>query len=66
MTIRRKLLGVTTLGPGFVLGVSVVGYWGISSVKQATAEVAATSSAIRNHVEAGVYNDLTRSDMSFS
>jgi hypothetical protein len=26
--------------------------------------VAATGSSIRNHIEAGVYNDLTRSDLS--
>jgi uncharacterized membrane protein len=64
MTIKRKLLGFTVIGLVFVLAIGVVGYWGISTVRQTTAEVAATSSAIRNHVEAGVYNDLTRSDMS--
>jgi methyl-accepting chemotaxis protein len=64
MTIKRKLLGFTIIGLVFVLAISIVGYWGISTVKQTTAEVAATGSAIRNHVEAGVYNDLTRSDMS--
>src|SRR6266496_3849715 len=64
MTSRRKLLGLTIISLIFVSSISVVGYWGISSVKQTTAEVAATGSAIRNHVEAGVYNDLTRSDMS--
>src|SRR6266700_4127714 len=63
-TIRRKLLGLTIIGLVFVLAIGATGYWGIGTVRQTTAEVAATSSAIRNHVEAGVYNDLTRSDMS--
>ena len=64
MTIKRKLLGLTATGLAFVLAISVTGYWGISTVEQTTAEVAATGSAIRNHVEAGVYNDMTRSDIS--
>jgi CHASE3 domain sensor protein len=64
MTIKRKLLGLTVTGLAFVLAISVTGYWGISTVEQTTAEVAATGSAIRNHVEAGVYNDMTRSDIS--
>src|SRR5437867_12044312 len=64
MTIKRKLLGLTIAGLAFVLTSSVTGYWGISTVEQTTAEVAATGSAIRNHVEAGVYNDMTRSDIS--
>ena len=63
-TIRRKLFGLTTVALAFVLGVSGAGHWGISSVQQATVHVAATSSAIRNHIEAGVYNDLTRADVS--
>ncbi len=63
-TIRRKLLGLTVSGLVFVASVSVTGYWGITSVEKTTASVAATSSAIRNHIEAGVYNDLTRADVS--
>jgi len=64
MTIKRKLLGLTVTGLGFVLALSAAGYWGISTVEETTGEVAATGSAIRNHVEAGVYNDMTRSDIS--
>ncbi len=64
MTIKRKLLGLTITGLAFVLAISATGYWGITSVEETTAEVAATGSAIRNHVEAGVYNDMTRSDIS--
>jgi methyl-accepting chemotaxis protein len=63
-TIRRKLFGLTICGLVFVAAVSVTGYWGISTVEKATAEVGATGSAIRNHIEAGVYNDLTRADVS--
>jgi len=63
-TIKTKLLGLTISGLVFVAGVSATGYWGIMSVQKTTSEVAATGSAIRNHIEAGVYNDLTRADTS--
>jgi methyl-accepting chemotaxis protein len=63
-TIRRKLFGLTICGLAFVAAVSATGYWGISSVAKTTVEVASTSSAIRNHIEAGVYNDLARADVS--
>ncbi|HWY53153.1 MAG TPA: methyl-accepting chemotaxis protein [Terriglobales bacterium] len=62
LTIKARLLGLTISGLVFVAGVSVTGYWGITSVHQSTTQVAATGSAIRNHIEAGVYNDLTRTD----
>src|SRR5579885_430614 len=63
-TIKAKLLGLTAISLLFVAGVSTTGYRGINSVKQAAQDVSATGSAIRNHIEAGVYNDLTRSDIS--
>lgn len=62
-TIKRKLFALTLAGLTFVISVSVTGYWGISTVKATGSEVAATGSAIRNHIEAGVYNDLTRTDL---
>jgi methyl-accepting chemotaxis protein len=64
LTIKTKLLGLTISSLVFVAGVSATGYWGIMSVQRTTSEVAATGSAIRNHIEAGVYNDLTRADTS--
>jgi methyl-accepting chemotaxis protein len=63
-TIKRKLIGMTISGLLFVAGVSVTGYWGISSVENTTVAVAATGSAIRNHIEAGIYNDASRADVS--
>jgi methyl-accepting chemotaxis protein len=48
----------------FVAGVSAIGYWGIKSVENMTREVAATGAAIRNHVEIGPYNDMTRDDVA--
>jgi methyl-accepting chemotaxis protein len=63
-TIKGKLFGLTICGLVFVAGVSTTGYWGIASVEKATAAVAATGSAIRNHIEAGVYNDTARADVS--
>ena len=63
-TIKHKLLGLTVAALLFVAAVSGTGYWGISTVREAAVDVAATGSAIRNHIEAGVYNDLTRANVS--
>ena len=63
-TIKTRLFGLTASGLVFVAGASATGYWGISSVQKTTVEVAATGSAIRSHLEAGIYNDLTRADTS--
>jgi methyl-accepting chemotaxis protein len=63
-TIKSKLFGLTVCSLLFVAGVSVTGYWGITTVQQTTVAVAATSSAIRNHIEAGIYNDTSRADVS--
>jgi methyl-accepting chemotaxis protein len=63
-TIKGKLFGLTICGLLFIAGVSVTGYWGITSVEKTTAAVGATGSAIRNHIEAGVYNDTVRADVS--
>jgi methyl-accepting chemotaxis protein len=48
----------------FVAGVSASGYWGIKSVEKMIRELAATGAAIRNHVEVGPYNDMTRDDIA--
>ena len=64
LTIKTRLYGLSIFGLIFVAAVSATGYWGITSVEKTTVEVAATGSAIRNHIEAGVYNDLTRTDTS--
>jgi methyl-accepting chemotaxis protein len=63
MTIKSKLFGLTISSLAFVAGVSATGYWGISSVKGTAIRVGATGSAIRNHIEAGVYNDAIRLDI---
>ena len=64
LTIKTKLFGLTATSLLFVAAVSATGYWGIASVTKTSDEVAATGSAIRNHIEAGIYNDLTRTDTS--
>jgi len=63
-TIKKRLASLTISGLMFVVAVSTTGYWGITSVEKATAQVSATSMAIRNHIEAGTYNDMTREDIS--
>jgi methyl-accepting chemotaxis protein len=63
-TIKKRLATLTVSGLIFVAAMSATGYWGITSVEKATAQVAATGTAIRNHIEAGAYNDMTREDIS--
>ncbi|MFZ3218196.1 MAG: methyl-accepting chemotaxis protein [Candidatus Acidiferrales bacterium] len=64
LSIKTQLFSLIGSGLLFVAAVSATGYWGITKVEKATVVVAATGSAIRNHIEAGIYNDLTRSDTS--
>ncbi len=62
-TIKRRLYGLTITGLMFVAAVSATGYWGITSVQKTTTQVAAIGIAIRNHIEASTYNDMTRDDI---
>jgi methyl-accepting chemotaxis protein len=64
LTIKARLFGLTISGLLFVACVSATGYWGITSVSKATGEVAGIGVAIRNHIEAGMYNDMTREDIN--
>jgi hypothetical protein len=59
-TIKRRLYGLTITGVMFVAAVSATGYWGITSVQKTTTQVAAIGIAIRNHIEASTYNDMTK------
>ncbi len=63
-TIKRRLYGLTITAFMFVAGVSAAGYWGITSVSKTTTQVAALGVAIRNHIEAGAYNDMTGEDIN--
>jgi methyl-accepting chemotaxis protein len=62
-TIRTRLFGLTLSGLLVVACVSATGYWGVTSVRKTTGEVAAIGVAIRNHLEAGMFNDMTRDDI---
>jgi len=62
-TIKRRLLGLSLIGVLFLACVSAAGYWGITSVQKTTKQVATIGMAIRNHIEAGMYNDMTREDV---
>ena len=63
LTIKRRLYGLTIIGLMFVACVSATGYWGITSVTKTTTQLAAIGVAIRNHIEASTYNDMTREDI---
>jgi methyl-accepting chemotaxis protein len=64
LTIKTQLFGLTATGLVFLAAVGATGYWGITTVEKTTAEVAATGEAIRNHVEAPTFVDMTREDFS--
>ncbi|MGA2428541.1 MAG: methyl-accepting chemotaxis protein [Candidatus Acidiferrum sp.] len=64
LTIKTQLFGLTTTALAFLAAVGATGYWGITIVEKTTTEVAATGAAIRNHVEAPTYVDMTREDIS--
>jgi methyl-accepting chemotaxis protein len=63
LTIKTKLFGLATGSLLLVAGVSATGYWGITSVTKTTTQVGALGVAIRNHVEASMFNDMTREDI---
>jgi methyl-accepting chemotaxis protein len=63
MTIKTKLFGLALGSLLLVACVSAAGYWGITSVTKTTAQVGALGVAIRNHVEANMFNDMTREDI---
>jgi methyl-accepting chemotaxis protein len=64
LTIKKRLFVLTIIGLMCVMAVGATGYWGFTMFEKATAEVSATGLAIRNHIEAGTYNDMTRDDIS--
>ncbi|MFY9689733.1 MAG: methyl-accepting chemotaxis protein [Candidatus Acidiferrales bacterium] len=64
LTISKKLYGLGLLGLVFTLAVGVTGVWGISQTAAGIDAVASTSSVIRNHIEASMFIDWTRTDVS--
>jgi methyl-accepting chemotaxis protein len=64
ITIRQKLYGLGLLGVVFSVAVGVSGWKGIRDVARGVKDVAATSTAIRSHMEASMFLDLTRADIS--
>jgi methyl-accepting chemotaxis protein len=63
-TIKQRLFLLTACGLMFVAAVSITGYWQIQLLAKAALQAEATGSAVRSHVEAGVFNDMTRDDIS--
>ena len=64
ITIRQKLYGLGLLGLFFSVAIGLTGWYGIRQVGRGVEDVGATSSAIRNHMEASTFLDLTRADVS--
>ncbi|HTU41932.1 MAG TPA: methyl-accepting chemotaxis protein [Candidatus Aquilonibacter sp.] len=63
LTIKRRLYGLAATALTAVVSVSASGYWGITSVQKTTTQVASIGIAIRNHIEAGMYGDMTMEDI---
>jgi methyl-accepting chemotaxis protein len=64
LSIRQKLYGLGTLGLVIAIGVGITGLYGISQVAGEMQTTSAMGAAIRNHLEAGMFLDLTRADVS--
>ena|SRR5579863_6443921 len=64
ITIRQKLYGLGLLGLLFSVAIGLTGWYGIRLVGSGVQDVGATSSAIRNHMEASTFLDFTRADVS--
>ncbi|HVI09243.1 MAG TPA: methyl-accepting chemotaxis protein [Candidatus Binatia bacterium] len=63
VTIKTRLYGLTVGSLLFVFAVGASGYWGIASANKASGEGAALGIAVRNNIEAGIYNDMSREDI---
>ncbi|MBZ5642439.1 MAG: methyl-accepting chemotaxis protein [Acidobacteriia bacterium] len=64
ITIRQKLYGLGLLGLLFSAAIGLTGWNGIRQVGRGVQDVGDTSSAIRNHLEASMFLDQTRADVS--
>ncbi|HEX4001662.1 MAG TPA: methyl-accepting chemotaxis protein [Candidatus Acidoferrales bacterium] len=64
LTISKKLYGLGLLGLVFTLVVGVTGVWGITEVAAGLDAVSSTSSVIRNHIQASMFIDWSRTDIS--
>lgn len=63
-TIKQKLYGLGGLGLLFTAAIGIFGYRDIATVAKGIASVAETSAAMKSHLEAGMFLDLTRADVS--
>jgi methyl-accepting chemotaxis protein len=64
ITISQKLYSLGVLGLLFSIAIGLTGWYGIRQVGRGFRDVGATSYAIRNHMEASNFLDLTRADVS--
>lgn len=64
LSIRSRLYGLGVLGLASAVLVGGAGLRGILLVARGIQDVTATSSAIRSHMEASMFLDLTRADVS--
>lgn len=64
LSIRLKLYGLGLLGVLASLTVSIAGVRGISEILSQIEEIDATTYAVRPHVEAAMFLDLSRNDLS--
>jgi hypothetical protein len=64
LTISKKLYGLGLLGLLFTLAAGITGAWGITRVAGGIDDVSRLSSVIRNHIQASMFLDWSRTDIS--
>jgi methyl-accepting chemotaxis protein len=64
LTISKKLYGLGLLGLLFTLAAGITGAWGITRVAGGIDDVSSLSSVIRNHIQASMFLDWSRTDIS--
>jgi methyl-accepting chemotaxis protein len=64
LTISKKLYGLGLLGLLFTLAAGITGAWGITRVAGGIDDVSRLSTVIRNHIQASMFLDWSRTDIS--
>jgi methyl-accepting chemotaxis protein len=64
LTISKKLYGFGLLGLMFTIATGIAGAWGITRVAEGIDNVGKMGSVIRNHIQASVFLDWSRTDVS--
>ena len=62
-TIKRKLLGLSSIGMLIALLVGLTGYWGLVQLNTSIDHMTMSDIALRNHMEGDMMHDALRADV---